>query len=110
MKAFRFELKYYLGSVGALVDRKHIQVLSKSSLKSAKKLYTGLLSQGKDDDPIDIPDSFAAGIGRDAKESIDSLFRDTGGMEAEQNDTIWTIAIARHAGNLQEPFLHQVGT
>ncbi len=76
LKAIGFDLKTHFEKVGPLVDDKHLYELNKRASKISALSYRGLAYQSADDDPIKLPETVAAGIGRDSKDSIDKAFAD----------------------------------
>lgn len=76
LKAIGFDLNYHLQQVGKFVDGKHIAELETNCLKQklASCTYKGMAYQEKDDDPIRLPETVAAGFGEDSKSSIDKEF------------------------------------
>lgn len=91
LRSLGFDLKKHLESVARQVDGKSVEELNMDSRKTVvpteghrdknearmlKSLstYQGLVYQGDSDDPIELPDAFAAGIGKDSVSSIDVEF------------------------------------
>ena len=73
LKSIGFDLDQHLEQVGSNEDDQEEK--QTSTLASAR--YTGLSYQNTDDDPIELPESLAAGIGSDTKDAIDKAFAKT---------------------------------
>lgn len=87
LKSIGFDLNEHLARVRDIVHNKHVDDISTQEIKAASVSYKGLRYQEADDDPIEIPDIVAAGIGKDSKDSIDKAF-DNIVVEAKRNGLV----------------------
>lgn len=71
LQSLRFDLKSQFEKVGTLLSGKHVDELYSGALKATAASYMGLVYQGADDDPIQLPDAVSAGLGKDREVEID---------------------------------------
>lgn len=91
LRSLGFDLKKHLESVARLFDCKCVEELSMDNLNISAptetpciknedrtlksfSAYQGLVYQDDSDEPIDLPDAFAADIGKDSEASINAEF------------------------------------
>ena len=74
LNAIGFNLTDHLLRVHSLIHDKHIDDLDLEELKLASAKYQGLSYMASDDDPIELPECLAAGIGKDQPEYINKAF------------------------------------
>lgn len=72
LQSMGFNLNDHLERVHHMINDKHVDDLDPQQIKAASIKYKGLSYDDADDDPIDLPDDFSAGIGRDSTASISS--------------------------------------
>ena len=74
VQSMGFNLNDHLERVHSLINNKHVDELDPAEIKAASLKYQGLSYDDADGDPITLPESLSAGIGKDSKEAIDNAF------------------------------------
>ena len=74
LQSMGFNLSEHLERVHHVIDGKHVDDLDASTIKAAALKYSGLSYDDADDDPIQLPEGFSAGIGIDSTKSINTAF------------------------------------
>ena len=74
LKAIGFDLNDHLQRVHNLIHEKNIDEINTEQIKLAAAQYQGLTYMAADDDPIELTECIAAGIGEDSKDSIRNAF------------------------------------
>ena len=100
LKAIGFNLHQHLREVREIVHNQDISNIKTGNAKLLAMIYRGLAYQSTDDDPIELPEALAAGIGQDSNDSINSTFSKMLG-EAKKNG-LSKERISRLTGMLED--------